>query len=201
MKVKLGKGDIRVIELVSKSAVTKCLFVNPIRLFNDGKYVGSNPYDDILKVAVTNRYTGRMSIGFVKGVGLKQGAIACSVSHDAHNFVCVGVDDRSMAYAINILFTMGGGFYIVYGDKISASIPLGVDGLMSEFDGNYVAERLIKFREIQNERGVSDLMALSFLSLSVIPDLKLTDKGLISNFQIVPLFTGELNYDNKDKKV
>lgn len=150
---------------------------------------------DILKIAVVERHlgSGNMGKGFIKGFGLKRGAIASSVAHDSHNIVVVGTNDQDMMTAIKEIGVMRGGLVVIDGGQIIGRLPLPIAGLMSDRPIEQVRSNLNHVVEAAHHIG-SDLedpfMALSFMSLPVIPELKLTDKGLVdtTKFAIVPLF-------------
>jgi adenine deaminase len=146
----------------------------------DGR-VSPDPGRDILHISVVNRYRDApVSCGFVKGFGLKAGAIASSVAHDAHNIVVVGADPEDMAGAVNTIIRESGGFCISAGG-ISVSLPLGVAGLMSAEPPRDVGIRLDLLQRRARELGCLldwPFMAMSFLSLLVIPRLKIGDRGM-----------------------
>lgn len=148
---------------------------------------------DILKIAVINRYhDAPVSLAFIKNFGLKKGAIASSVAHDSHNIIAVGVDDKSLCEAANLVIEKKGGVSVA--DSADASfnqiLPLPVAGLMSNEDGYKVAEKYTKIDAAAKELGSrlsAPFMTLSFMALLVIPHLKLSDKGLFDgdNFQLI----------------
>lgn len=157
-----------------------------------------NLEEDILKIAVVERHraTGNVGVGFVQGFGLKEGAIASSVAHDSHNIVVVGTKDEEMVRAVRMIQKMGGGLIVTGKGKVLASLPLPIGGLMAERSVHQVHRKLVILHEKAREMGckISDpFMALSFLSLPVIPELKITDKGLVdvNQFKIVPVFGEE----------
>lgn len=157
-----------------------------------------NLEEDILKIAVVERHraTGNVGVGFVQGFGLKEGAIASSVAHDSHNIVVVGTKDEEMVRAVRMIQKMGGGLIVTGKGKVLASLPLPIGGLMAERSVHQVHRKLVTLHEKAREMGckISDpFMALSFLSLPVIPELKITDKGLVdvNQFKIVPVFGEE----------
>ncbi|TDK46628.1 adenine deaminase [Algoriphagus formosus] len=141
----------------------------------------SNLAEDILKITVVNRYEDASpAVAFIKNFGLKSGAIASSVGHDSHNIIAVGVDDESICRAVNILIEAKGGISAVTGEKEEV-LPLPVGGIMSPEDGYQVAEAYTRIDRMAKEMGSSlnsPFMTLSFMALLVIPDLKLSDKGL-----------------------
>ncbi|AKB43423.1 adenine deaminase [Methanosarcina vacuolata] len=156
----------------------------------------SDPSRDILKMVVLSRYADDpVQIGFIKNIGLKKGAIASSIAHDSHNIIVVGATDEDIVEAVNRLVENQGG--IVVGTKENLiDLPLEVSGLMSTLDGKEVAARYEQLNEEARKLGTSLLspfMTLSFMSLLVIPELKLGDKGLfdVTKFEFVELFVRE----------
>jgi adenine deaminase len=150
---------------------------------------------DILKIAVVERHhaSGNIGVGFVQGFGLKKGAIGSSVAHDSHNLVVVGTNDEDMWEAIRSLQRLGGGMVAVYGRKMISSVPLPIAGLMANASVRQVHEQMQGLLASAKTLGCKlpdPFMILSFLSLPVIPELKLTDRGLVdvNQFKIVPLF-------------
>jgi len=156
-------------------------------------FAESNPEEDILKMSVINRYQkARPAIGFIKNFGLKNGAIASSVGHDSHNITAVGVDNESIARAVNLIIEHKGGVSLV-SDQLEMILPLPVAGLMSDQDGYVVAKLYSEIDQEAKNLGSalnSPFMTLSFMSLLVIPELKLSDKGLFNGkeFKFTPLF-------------
>jgi len=144
----------------------------------------ADPERDILKIAVVERHlgTGNIGVGFIRGFNLKKGAIAGSVGHDAHNITVVGCDDVSMASAVRRVCAMKGGLVACEGETVLAECALPVGGLMSENSVYQIQEEMTGILQAAKQMG-SDLkdpfMTLSFMSLEVIPELKLTDQGLI----------------------
>jgi adenine deaminase len=156
----------------------------------------SDPDRDILKIVVLSRYADDPAqIGFIKNIGLKKGAIASSIAHDSHNIIAVGTTDEDIVRAVNRLVENRGG--IVVGTTESLlDLPLEVSGLMSTLDGKEVAVRYQQLNEEARKLGISlmsPFMTLSFMSLLVIPELKLGDKGLfdVTKFEFVELFVSE----------
>jgi adenine deaminase len=150
---------------------------------------------DILKLAVVDRYTGkgRTGLGFVTGLGLGRGAIASSVAHDSHNIIVAGAIDADMKAAVARVAAMGGGFAVVSDERVLADLPLPVAGLMSDQPLETVRDQMERLITASRELGstlADPFMTLGFLALPVIPDLKLTDKGLVdvTRFEMVPLF-------------
>jgi adenine deaminase len=190
-----GKGPARVIGVVPNQIITKSLQLSP--KIQDGKAV-SDIDRDILKIAVVERHkaTGNVGLGLVQGFGLRRGAIASSVAHDSHNIVAVGVGDEDMLAAVLAVKQMGGGLVAVADGKVLASLPLPVAGLLSERSMRYVAEGITECIAASAGLGCKlddPFMTLSFLCLPVIPELKLTDKGLVDvrEFRLMGMFLGE----------
>ena len=151
--------------------------------------------EDILKIVVIERHkgTGNVGIGFVQGFGLKRGAIGSSVAHDSHNLVIVGTSDEEIWVAIKAIERMGGGLVVVSEGEIRSAVELPVGGLMAELSVSEMDKRLSRLNRAARELGSrldDPFMVLSFLSLPVIPELKITDKGLVdvNRFKIVSVF-------------
>jgi len=156
----------------------------------------ADPERDLLKIAVIERHrgTGNVGLGFVRGIGLKHGAIAGSVGHDAHNLIVAGCDDGSMLTAARAAGNLGGGLVAAAGEKVLAQVPLPIGGLMSDQPVETVRRQMDELVKTAGELGSSlhdPFMALGFLALEVIPALKLTDQGLVDveKFDFVPLWT------------
>lgn len=176
-----GGAALNVIEALDGQLITKHTREQPA--VRAGKFV-ADPKRDLLKIAVVNRYAPRapVAVGFIKGIGLKAGALASSVAHDSHNIVVVGVDDESMAAAVNLVIKARGGLSAVGRGK-RAVLPLPIAGLMSDRDGRWVAQRYTELDRMAKRLGSklgAPFMTLSFMALLVIPDLKLSDRGLFS---------------------
>ena len=149
--------------------------------------------DDILKIVIKERYhDGVPAVGFIKGFGLKEGAMATSVAHDSHNIIAVGVTDREIAEAINMIVDAEGGMSVV-SDEETGILKLPVAGIMSDMPVTAMAQRYERLTETVKSLGCkldAPYMTLSFMALLVIPELKLSDKGLFDGlaFRHVPLF-------------
>ncbi len=185
----------KIIQVIPGQIVTKKI-VKKILL--RGGVANPNVEEDILKIAVVERHkaTGNIGIGFVQGFGLMKGAIGSSVAHDSHNIVLVGTNDADMLKIVEVIKTMKGGLAAVSEGKVLASLPLPIAGLMSESSVAEVHVQLEALHHASKTLGckISDpFMTLSFLSLPVIPELKITDKGLVDvgQFKFVPLFGEE----------
>ena len=181
---------VRVIEALDGQLITP--EIEGEILIRDG-LAESNPDKDILKITVVNRYQDATpAVAFIKNFGLKAGAIASSVGHDSHNIIAIGVDDESICRAVNLLIEAKGGISAVSGEKEEV-LPLPVGGIMSPEDGYQVAEAYTRIDRMAKEMGSmlnSPFMTLSFMALLVIPDLKLSDKGLFDGkrFEFTEVF-------------
>jgi adenine deaminase len=183
---------IRAIEVKADQLITRQRLEQPA--VDKGQAV-SDPSRDLLKIAVVERHSGSGNIGkgFAKGFGLKHGALASSVAHDSHNIIIVGATDEDMQTALQTVVQMGGGLAAASNQKTLARLALPLAGLMSLEPVAAVRKQLDALIKIAHQMGctLSDpFMTLSFLALPVIPELKLTDKGLIdvNKFEVVPLF-------------
>ncbi|MHB1325645.1 MAG: adenine deaminase [Thermoleophilia bacterium] len=183
---------LRVIGIVPGQIVTEKLLVEPKV---EAGLVVSDPERDILKMAVVERHTasGNVGLGFVKGMGLKRGAIASSVAHDSHNVIVVGVSDADMRAAVIEIAKMNGGAVVVVDGRPLASLPLPVAGLMSDQPIKDVVAAVREVIGAAAELGCQlpdPLISLSFLALPVVPSLKLTDLGLVDveRFELVGLW-------------
>jgi len=159
-----------------------------------GGFIVADPARDILKLVVIERHhaSGHIGLGLVKGFGMRKGALASSVAHDAHNLVIAGASDSDILKAARTLEEMGGGFACVVDGEVRARVPLPYGGLVSPLPVNELVQQLHKLDAAAAELGCTldhPCMTLSFLSLSVIPSLKLTDQGLIDveTFTLLPL--------------
>jgi adenine deaminase len=146
--------------------------------------LAADPKRDLLKIAVVNRYAqaAPVAVGFIRGFGLKAGAMAASVAHDSHNIVAVGADDASLCRAVNLVIRAQGGLSVA-GPAGTAVLPLPIAGLMASGDGRSVARRYTRLDRLVKHLGSrldAPYMTLSFMALLVIPDLKLSDRGLFS---------------------
>jgi len=186
--------SLRVIEAIDGQIVTGSLQAAP--KIENGCVV-SDPTNDILKIALVDRYSGGPpAVGLIKNFGLKSGAIASSVSHDSHNLLAVGVDDESIARAMNLLIDCQGGISAVgevQRETIEAVLPLPIAGLMSDQEGHHVADEYSRIDALAKKLGstlTAPYMTLSFMALLVIPALKLGPQGLfdVGKFQPIGLW-------------
>lgn len=178
-RLKARPGELQVIQAIDGELVTGA-FTVPVVQRNG--WAVADPGNDILKIAVVNRYREQApAVAFIQGFHLKRGAIASSVAHDSHNIVAVGVDDDSICRAVNLIIDCRGGIGAVYDDQ-EHLLPLPIAGLMSDRDGYAFAESYEALDAIVKEAMHCSLrapfMTLSFMALLVIPDLKISDRGL-----------------------
>ncbi|MBR1942484.1 adenine deaminase [bacterium] len=186
-------GDkVRAIEIIPHQLITKETVVN-VKV-QDG-FAVSNVEEDVLKICVVERHraSGNIGKGFVKGFGIKDGAIASTVAHDSHNMIIIGTNDKDMLLAQKELVKSQGGKVVIKNGEVLAKLPLPVAGLMSDKDINYVTEQSEALNKAAKEIGcvVDDpFMTMGFLSLPVIPELKITDKGVFSTkgFDFIDIF-------------
>ncbi len=184
-----GSEQIRVIEALDGQLITN--EVHAKANIVNGEYV-SDTENDVLKIIVVERYgAGKPSVAFIRNFGLKRGAIASCVAHDSHNIIAVGVSDEDICRAVNALAESKGGICSVDGDDVRV-LPLPVAGIMTNEDGYVVAERYTEIDKKAKELGTklsAPFMTLSFMALLVIPQLKLSDKGLFDGkkFEFVDL--------------
>ena len=184
----LKSDEVFAIEMIAGGVLSK---KTKIKIKRDEK--GLFVFDkniDACKCAVIERHhnTGKVGLGIIKGYGIKSGAIAASVAHDSHNIICVGVNDDEMYMAIENVKENGGGFSLVKDDKVIESLSLPVAGLMSDLSGEEVSKKLLSLhKKAVDELGVNEslepVMSLTFMSLMVIPELKLTARGLFDIFE------------------
>ncbi len=191
-EIRAREDTVKVIEIVPGQIVTRKMYAKS-RVKDD--LAVADTAKDILKIAVVERHTGlgNIGLGFVHGFGLTRGAIASSVAHDSHNIIVIGTDDADMEAAVREIIKMGGGISVADQGMITASLPLPVAGLMSGSDPEAVVEQMLELKKAAAQLGCKleePFMVMSFLSLPVIPELKLTDKGLVdvNRFKFVPLF-------------
>ncbi len=186
-----NEAKARVIGLVPDQVVTESLVDEPT--VRDGEAVADAPRN-LAKIAVIERHlgTGRVGLGFVRGFGLERGALGSTVAHDAHNLVVVGMNDVDMARVVERLGELGGGIVAVDDGEVLAELPLPVGGLLADLPLAEVVERSRACTEAAERlgcRGATPFLTMSFLALSVIPRLKITDQGLVDvdRFELVPL--------------
>jgi adenine deaminase len=183
---------VRVIVVQPEQIVTRQMTVEPRT--NEGTVL-SDPERDILKIAVIERHAGtqRIGLGLVNGLGLQSGALASSIAHDSHNVVVVGASDADMALAVQAVNTMQGGIAAVRDGEVLAQLPLPVAGLMSEQPLAVMRDGMRDLLAAARLLGcplANPYMQMAFLALPVIPELKLTDLGLVdvTKFALCELF-------------
>lgn len=190
-----GEAKANVISLVPGGILTKC---NEVKLNKDTKEFGVDINKDIVKLAVVERHknTGHIGLALINGYGLKVGAVASSVSHDSHNIIVVGTNAKDMALAANTIRKNQGGLCITNNGEVVKELAFEIAGLMTCQDINYVSDTMEEMKEIcYNQFGVNKVydpfMTLAFISLPVIPDVKLTTLGLVkvdTQEMIPPIF-------------
>ena len=176
-----GIKDGVVIDIIPNQLITNKI----IEKINFDICNGVDVSKDLLKIAVIERHkaTGHLGLGFVKGFGLEKGAIASTVSHDSHNLIIVGTNEEDMLYALEQIKKMHGGLVVVNDKKTLASVELPYAGLMSSMDAYSTAEKVSKLHEeaynLGINKNISPFMLMAFLSLPVIPHIKITSRGLV----------------------
>jgi adenine deaminase len=191
LRIAWDGGDARVIGLIPDQVVTENL-TQPLASENGAAVASANR--DLAKIAVVERHlgTGRIGLGFVHGSGLQRGALGSTVAHDAHNIVVVGMNDGDMARAVERLGELGGGIVVVDDGQIASELPLPVAGLLADAPLTKVIAQSLACNDGARAlgwSGAAPFLTLAFLALSVIPSLKITDRGLVDvdRFELVPL--------------
>jgi adenine deaminase len=194
LQLKLKSNKVNLIDILPGGVVTK-KSIGEIDIDSSGDFI----YDkekDIAKVAVIERHnnTGKMAVALLRGYGIKEGAVALSIAHDSHNIIVVGVNNEDMTFAVEKLIEQEGGIILVKDKKIIESMPMPIAGIMSDKDGKWVDKKLRAIHEkAYNELGVhknvEPVMTLCFMSLPVIPEIKITDRGLfdVTQFKFIDL--------------
>lgn len=194
LKLHLKSGHVHVIDILPGGVVTG-KGIADVAIDKTGNFV-RDPNVDIVKVAVVERHheTGNVASALLRGYGIKEGAVALSVAHDSHNIIVVGVTDEDMAYAVEKLIDQNGGIVLVRDGRVVESMPMPLGGLMSDQSGEWVDKKLnlihdAAFKELGISGEVEPVMTLCFMSLAVIPELKLTDMGLfdVTKFDFIPI--------------
>ncbi|SFG64757.1 Adenine deaminase [Desulfotomaculum arcticum] len=185
------KVNVRIIEIIEASVITKHLTAD---ITVTGGELQATVAGDLAKAAVIERHggNGSMGLGLVKGFGFKEGAVASTVAHDSHNLLIVGMNDADMALAGNTLAECGGGMAVVRDGRVLALLPLSIAGLMSNKPVEEVAAQVHAVEKAWVELGcrlVAPFMTMSLLSLPVLPELRLTNRGLVDTleFKLVEL--------------
>lgn len=194
LRLPLTTNRVHVIDILPESVVTK-KSIAEVQIDEQGEFQYSEDLG-IAKVAVVERHqnTGNVAVGLIRGYGIRKGAIALSIAHDSHNIITVGVNDEEMEFAVNSLIEQGGGIVLVEDQQILANMPLPIGGIMSDQTGERVEAQLSKIHEVAFQQlgicgGVEPVMTLCFMSLAVIPEIKITDMGLfdVTKFEFIPI--------------
>ncbi|MDR1157586.1 MAG: adenine deaminase [Oscillospiraceae bacterium] len=194
LKLRLRSDKVHVIGVNPGSVVTR-KETAVVKRDAEGDFIFV-PEADIAKVAVVERhqYTGHVAVGLLRGYGIRRGAVALSVAHDSHNIIVVGVSNEEMAFAVERLMDQNGGVVLVQGGKVIDGMPMPIGGIMSDQTGEWVDRKLTDLHDAARNvlgisRDVEPVMTLCFMSLAVIPELKLTDMGLfdVTAFGFIPV--------------
>ena len=194
LKLNLTSDKARAIEVIPQEALTNEAIVS-VKRDDQGQFV-FDPKQDVTKIAVIERHhnTGNAFVGLLKGYGVKKGAIGLSIAHDSHNLIVTGTNDEDMAAAVQALKEQEGGVVLIESGKIIGNMALPIAGLMSDLTGEEVAQQEAEINQLAHEvlgvsNNVDPIMTLGFMSLAVIPNLKITDIGLVdvTKFEIVPV--------------
>jgi adenine deaminase len=194
LKLNLTSDKARAIEVIPQEALTNEAIVS-VKRDDQGQFV-FDPKQDVTKIAVIERHhnTGNAFVGLLKGYGVKKGAIGLSIAHDSHNLIVNGTNDEDMAAAVQALKEQEGGVVLIESGKIIGNMALPIAGLMSDLTGEEVAQQEAEINRLAHEvlgvsNNVDPIMTLGFMSLAVIPNLKITDIGLVdvTKFEIVPV--------------
>ena len=194
LKLKINSNKANVINILPGGVVTSKEVVEITRDENNEFVFDKN--NDITKVAVVERHknTGNVAVALLKGYGIKEGAIALSIAHDSHNIIVVGVNDDDMEFAVEELIKQGGGIVLVNNKEVIESMPMPIGGLMSDQNGEWVCDKVTKIHEVAHSvlkvsNDVEPVMTLCFMSLPVIPEIKITDMGLfdVTEFKFISI--------------
>jgi adenine deaminase len=184
-----GWVKVRVVDIAGPIVTRELVLSLPV----ERGTVIAEPRSDVLKaVVVDRRGSGRRTVGFVKGFGLRRGAVASSLSYDVSNLVAVGVEDAEIAFALNRLVEIGGGFVIAASGSVVEELPLPVGGIVSEEPIPILAERMARLKQVLKEFGAAPadpLLTLQALTFTAIPAMRLRERGLlqVKTRQLVPL--------------
>ena len=198
LKLALKSNKVNIIDILPGGVLT-AKGQAKIELSDDGDFV-YNPNEDIVKVAVVERHqnTGNVAVALLRGYGIKKGAIAVSIAHDSHNMIVVGVNDDDMAFAVEKLIEQEGGIILVKDSQVVDAMPMEIGGIISSQSGEWVSATLGRIHDAAHcELGVNEslepVMVLTFMSLAVIPEIKLTDMGLfdVSKFKFISIESDE----------
>ena len=191
-----NKSILNAIEIIPNKLETIHLKYNIIDLnLNTNEFISCTTKDNLIKVAVIERHknTGNIGLGVLKGISINSGAIATTIAHDSHNLIVYGTNDFDMIYAANELKKINGGIIVVKEGKTLASISLKIGGIITSRSSKEVISDLnnlhSSLKAISSKIDFNPFLILSFLSLPVIPEIKITDKGLfdVTNFKFIPI--------------
>ncbi|WP_300410912.1 adenine deaminase [Lagierella sp.] len=194
LKLNLKNGLVNLIEIVPGGVVTKKV-VEKVEIDKNGDFK-YNPEKDIVKIGVVERHrgTGNVAVGLIKGYGIKRGAVAISIAHDSHNIIVAGTNNRDMEVAVKQVIEQNGGVALVDHEKIVGQMELPIGGIMSDRSIEEVNNKLIEvhntaIKKLGVNSNIDPIMTLCFMSLPVIPELKITDMGLfdVNKFSFIPL--------------
>lgn len=195
LEIKDTGKKIKVITTVKDQIITNFIECKPESVDNNGNII-SDIKNDILKITVIERHlaSGNVGVGFVKGFGMKRGAIASTVAHDSHNIIAIGTNDEDISFAVKSLIDAQGGNIVVDNCEIKALLQLSIAGLMSTKNVQEVAKEKLRLQKACEEIQTNfenPFMVMSFLALPVIPHLKITDKGLVDvdQFKVVDIYS------------
>lgn len=194
LKLKLKSNHVNIIDILPGGVLTAKSKAD-VTLNDKGEFV-NEPEQDIVKIAVVERHhnTGNVAVALLRGYGIKSGAVALSIAHDSHNIIVIGTNDEDMAFAVENLVEQGGGIILVQNQKVINHMSMVVGGIMSDQTGEWVNEKLCQIHEdAYNQLGINKevepVMTLCFMSLAVIPEIKITDMGLfdVTQFTFIPI--------------
>lgn len=194
LRLSLKTGRVNTIDIVPGGVVT-AKGTALVKIGPDGDFV-FDPAADIAKIAVVERHqmTGNVAVALLRGYGIKRGAVALSIAHDSHNIIAVGVSNEEIAFAVERLIAQNGGVVMACGGEVLESMPLPIGGIMSDQSGEWVDKKLAGLHDTARTRlgvsgSVEPVMTLCFMSLAVIPEIKITDMGLfdVTKFDFIPL--------------
>jgi adenine deaminase len=194
LKLKLKSNHVNIIDILPGGVLTAKSTAD-VTLNDKGEFV-NQPDQDIVKIAVVERHhnTGNVAVALLRGYGIKSGAAALSIAHDSHNIIVIGTNDEDMAFAVENLVEQGGGIILVQNQKVINHMSMVVGGIMSDQTGEWVNEKLSQIHEdAYNQLGINKevepVMTLCFMSLAVIPEIKITDMGLfdVTQFTFIPI--------------
>lgn len=194
LKMKLKSNKVYTIDIQPGGVLTK-KGIAEVKLDKDGDFIFESD-KDIVKIAVIERHknTGNVATALLRGYGIKRGAVALSIAHDSHNIIAVGISNEEISTAVNKLIEQGGGIVLVENGEVLESMPMPIAGIMSDKDGVWVDNKLEILHKIATEKlsistEIEPIMTLCFMSLIVIPEIKISDRGLfdVKKFEFIKL--------------